>query len=328
MRMTVIAARIYRDGRLLSEVDVAQASPKLENKTDFIWIGLHEPDDATLASVQKQFGLHELAVEDALDPRHLPKMESYGDHLFVVARTVHLEGTDGASRIGYGNTAIFVGRQFIITVRHGSDRGHAPVRTQLEATPWLLKQGPDYALHAILDFIVDGYFEVIDVVEEQVLAMEDRALDSFLDRAQTARLFTVRRDLFRLTRILGPMEDLANRFVNIDLPQVDANIDPYFRDLADHIRRVSYRVAGLRDTLTSVIETSGLLEQQRQGAITRQLAAWAAILAVPTAIAGIYGMNFDIMPELRWKYGYFAVVGVMVTICLSLYVRFKRAGWL
>jgi magnesium transporter len=322
--LSVIAARIYRDGRLLSEVDVTQASPKMEQKCDFVWIGLHEPDDATLALVQKQFGLHELAVEDALDPRHLPKMESYGDHLFVVARTVHLEN----ARIAYGNTAIFIGRQFIITVRHGSDRGHAPVRTQLEATPWLLKQGPDYVLHAILDFIVDGYFEVIDMVEEQVLAMEDRALDSFLDRVQTARLFTVRRDLFRLTRILGPMEDLANRFINIDLPQVDANIDPYFRDLADHVRRVNYRVAGLRDTLTSVIETSGLLEQQRQGAITRQLAAWAAILAVPTAIAGIYGMNFDIMPELRWEYGYYAIVGVMVTICLSLYVRFKRAGWL
>ena len=171
--MSVIAARIYRDGRLLREVDVAEASPKLEQKGDFVWIGLHEPDDATLALVQKQFGLHELAVEDALDPKHLPKMESYGDHLFVVARTVHLEGNDGHARIAYGNTAIFVGRQFIITVRHGSDRGHAPVRKQLEATPWLLKQGPDYVLHAILDFIVDGYFDVIDLVEEQVLAMED-----------------------------------------------------------------------------------------------------------------------------------------------------------
>jgi magnesium transporter len=255
-------------------------------------------------------------------------MENYGDHLFVVARTMHLEGQDGAARIGYGNTAIFVGRQFIISVRHGSDRGHGPVRQQLEATPWLLKQGPDYVLHAILDFVVDGYFEVIDVVEEQVLAMEDRALDVFLNRAETSRLFTLRRDLFRLQRILGPMEDLANRFINIDLPQIDRDIDPYFRDLADHVRRVSYRVAGLRDTLTSVIETSGLLEQQRQGAITRQLAAWAAILAVPTAIAGIYGMNFDIMPELRWKYGYYLVVGVMATICISLYIRFKRAGWL
>lgn len=324
MRLSVVAARIYRDGRLLSDVDATIATPKLEQKDDFVWIGLHEPDDATLNAISKNFGLHELAVEDALDPRHLPKMESYGDHLFVVARTVHLE--DG--RIAYGNTAIFIGRQFIITVRHGSDRGHAPVRTQLEATPWLLKCGPDYVLHAILDFIVDGYFEVVDMVEEQVLAMEDHAFDAFLNRAETARLFTVRRDLFRLQRILGPMEDLANRFINIDLPQVDKNIDPYFRDLADHVRRVNYRVAGLRDTLTSVIETSGLLEQQRQGAITRQLAAWAAILAVPTAIAGIYGMNFDIMPELRWKYGYFLIVGVMATICLSLYVRFKRAGWL
>jgi magnesium transporter len=328
MRLSIIAARIYRDGRLLSEVDALAATPKLEQKGDFVWIGLHEPDDATLNTISKNFGLHELAVEDALDARHLPKMESYGDHLFVVARTLHLEGGEAQSRIAYGNTALFVGRNFIITVRHGSDRGHAPIRTQLEATPWLLKNGPDYVLHAILDFIVDGYFEVIDVAEEQVLAMEDHALDSFLDRAQTARLFTMRRDLFRLTRILGPMEDLANRFINIDLPQIDQDIDPYFRDLADHVRRVNYRVAGLRDTLTSVIETSGLLEQQRQGVITRQLAAWAAILAVPTAIAGIYGMNFRFMPELEWKYGYAAVWVLIIVVCVTLYVRFRKAGWL
>jgi magnesium transporter len=326
--MSAIAARIYRDGRLLSDVDAQTASPKLEQKGDFIWIGLHEPDDATLNTISRNFGLHDLAVEDALDPRHLPKMESYGDHLFIVARTMHLKGRAGHSRIDYGNTGIFLGRNFIITVRHGSDRGHAPVRAQLEATPWLLKHGPDYVLHAILDFIVDGYFEVIDVVEEEVLAMEDRSLDNFLNRAETSRLFSLRRDLFRLTRILGPVEDLCNRIINLDIPQIDTDINPYFRDLADHVRRVNYRVAGLRDTLTSVIETSGLLEQQRQGVITRQLAAWAAILAVPTAIAGIYGMNFDIMPELRWKYGYLAVLGVMATICGGLYVRFKRAGWL
>ncbi|NJS15202.1 MAG: magnesium and cobalt transport protein CorA [Sphingopyxis sp.] len=326
--MTVVVARIYREGRLLVDIDPCKAIPALEKGTDLLWIGLHEPTDRELQAIQQHLGLHELAVEDALDPRHLPKMESYGDHLFVVARTMHLEGADGHARIGYGNTALFVGRQFIITVRHGSDRGHAPVRKQLEATPWLLRQGSDYVLHAILDFIVDGYFEVIDAVEEQVLAMEDRTLDHFLGRAETARVFGLRRDLFRLTRILGPMEDLAGRFVNIDLPQIDHEIDPYFRDLVDHVRRVSYRVAGLRDTLTSVIETSGLLEQQRQGAITRQLAAWAAILAVPTAIAGIYGMNFDVMPELRWKYGYFIVIGVMATICGGLYYRFKRADWL
>ncbi len=326
--MSVVAARIYRDGRLLTDVDLTKPIPTLEKKEDFIWIGLHEPDAATIKTIQEHFGLHELAVEDALDPRHLPKMESYGETLFVVARTVHLEGPDDNARIAYGNTAIFLGRQFIITVRHGSMRGHAPIRQQLEATPWLLKHGPDYVLHAILDFIVDGYFDVIDLVEEKVLAMEDQALVTFLDRTQTSRLFTLRRDLFRLQRILGPMEDLANRFVNIDLPQLDNDIDPYFRDLADHVRRVNYRVAGLRDTLTSVIETSGLLEQQRQGVITRQLAAWAAILAVPTAIAGIYGMNFEFMPELETRFGYFIVVGVMALICGSLFYRFKRLGWL
>lgn len=322
--MSIVAARLYRDGRYVADIDIGKAIPHCNQPGDFIWIGLHEPDDGALKRIQEHFGLHPLAVEDALDPRHLPKLEVYGDHLFMVARTAMLTG----DRIDYGNTAIFVGRQFIITVRHGSDRTHSPVRAQLEATPWLLKHGPDYVLHAILDFIVDGYFPVLDTLEEKVLAMEDHAIDTFLNRAETARLFTVRRELFKLERILGTMEDLSNQFLNLHLPQVDKEVHPYFQDLLDHIRRLIYRVSGLRDTLTSVIETSGLLEQQRQGAITRQLAAWAAILAVPTAIAGIYGMNFDIMPELRWKYGYYAIVGAMATICLSLYVRFKRAGWL
>jgi len=322
--LSVVAARLYRDGRFVADIDIGKAIPHCNQPGDFIWIGLHEPDDGALKRIQEHFGLHPLAVEDALDSRHLPKLEVYGDHLFMVARTAMLTG----DRIDYGNTAIFVGRQFIITVRHGSDRTHSPVRAQLEATPWLLKHGPDYVLHAILDFIVDGYFPVLDTLEEKVLAMEDHAIDTFLNRAETARLFTVRRELFKLERILGTMEDLSNQFLNLHLPQVDKEVHPYFQDLLDHIRRLIYRVSGLRETLTSVIETSGLLEQQRQGAITRQLAAWAAILAVPTAIAGIYGMNFDIMPELRWKYGYYAVVGAMATICLSLYVRFKRAGWL
>jgi magnesium transporter len=324
--MTVIAARLYRDGRLLHDIDMAKPLPKFDNKSDFLWIGLHEPDDASLHNIQERFGLHPLAVEDALDPRHLPKVEEYGDHLFIVARTAHLEGTEG--RIAYGNTALFVGRQFIITIRHGSMRAHSSVRAQLEATPWKLKHGPDYVLHAILDFIVDGYFPVMDKVEEQVLELEDQALEHFLDRMQTTRLFNMRRDLFRLRRILGPMQDLVNRFINLGLPQIDAEIHPYFRDLLDHIRRVEYRVEGLRETLSSVLDTSGLLEQQRQGIITRQLAAWAAILAVPTAIAGVYGMNFKFMPELGWRYGYLLIVSVMVTICITLYVRFKRAGWL
>ena len=322
--MSTVAAKLYHDGKVIDKIDMSKPIPPVSKPGDFIWIGLHEPGDGVLKRVQEHFGLHPLAVEDALDPKHLPKVEAYGDHLFLVVRTPRLEG----DKIIYGNTAIFMGRQFIITVRHGSERSHSPVRAQLEATPWLLKQGPDYVLHAILDYIVDGYNDLVDSMEDKVLAMEDRAVDNFLGRAETARIFMLRRELFRLQRILGPTEDLTSRFINLEMPQIDGNIYPFMRDLLDHVRRLVYRVEGLRDTLTSVIETSGLLEQQRQGAITRQLAAWAAILAVPTAIAGIYGMNFEHMPELRWKYGYYVVVGVMATICLSLYVRFKRAGWL
>jgi magnesium transporter len=326
--MTVAIARVYRDGRLLRETPISELSPKLDNPADLIWVGLQEADAATIRTLQKNFGLHELAVEDALDPRHLPKMESYGDHLFIVARTVRLDKSGAHPRLDFGNTAIFMGRQFVITVRHGSDRGHAPVRSQLEATPWMLKQGSDVVLHAILDFIVDGYLLVLDQLEETVLAMEDRSLDSFLDRAETARLFAIRRDLFRLQRILGPMEDLANRLINIELPQIDPEVDPYFRDLADHVRRVSYRVDGLRETLTSAVEISGLLEQQRQGVVTRSLAAWAAILAVPTAIAGIYGMNFEHMPELEWQYGYAVIWAIILGAIGVLYYRFKKSGWL
>ncbi len=326
--MTVVAARFYRAGRLLSEVDLAQPLPALDNPADLLWIGLHEPSSAELAPIQHQLGLHPLAVEDALDHRHLPKIEPFGEHLFAVARTVHLDDSNSKTRISYGNTAVFMGRQFIVTVRHGSMRDHSPVRAHMEATPWMLAHGADFVLHAILDFIIDGYLGVIDVLEDEVLGMEDRALDAFLDREQTAALFSLRRDLFRLQRVLGPMQDVGGRCMNLSLPQIDADIVPYFRDLHDHVRRADYRVAGLRDTLTSVIETSGLLEQQRQGVITRQLAAWAAILAVPTAIAGIYGMNFDVMPELSWRYGYFVILGVLASICLTLYIRFKRFKWL
>ena len=183
--MSTIAAKLYRDGKVASELDISKPIPHMEKPGDFIWIGLLEPDDGALKRIQDHFGLHPLAVEDALDPRHLPKVEPYGDHLFLVARTANLHG----DKIVYGNTAIFMGRQFIISVRHGSDRAHSPVRAQLEATPWLLKQGPDHVLHAILDFIVDGYTDVVDAMEEKVLAMEDRAIASFLGRAETGRVF-------------------------------------------------------------------------------------------------------------------------------------------
>src|SRR5574337_437214 len=220
------------------------------------------------------------------------------------------------------------GETFIISVRHGSARAHSDLRHHLEASPALLKHGVDYVLHAILDFIVDGYLPIVDAIEEDVLETESRALDAFRDRGQIRRLFTLRGELIRFQRVLGPMHEVCNKLTHLALPSLDQDVRPYFHDVLDHVRRVETRVGGLREVLTSVFEAANLLEQQRQGVITRQLAAWAAILAVPTAIAGIYGMNFANMPELRMEYGYFVVLAVIVCLCAGLYFRFRKVGWL
>ena len=322
--MSVVAAYVYSDGRRVRAVALADPQSLAMATGEFAWIGLVEPADDELLILQRRFGLHPLAVEDAQNARQMPKVDVYGDQLFVTARTAHLQD----EKIGYGETDIFVGPDHIITVRHGSARSHTELREQLEAAPGQLRHGVDYVLHAVLDYIVDGYFPIIDAIEEEMLEMERSALDAFLNRAEITRIFGLRRDLMRFGRILGPMEEVASRLEHHDLPCVDADVRPYFRDVRDHVRRVASRVEGLREVVTSVFEASSLLEQQRQGAITRRLAAWAAILAVPTAIAGVYGMNFDVMPELHWKYGYFATIVVIALACLFLYTRFKRAGWL
>ncbi len=321
--MVVVASFVYRKGKRGEPVPTDGAVPVLGEK-DFVWIGLYEPQPTEIEGLAKTYGLHQLAVEDALSPHQLPKVEVYGDQLFIIAKTAHLEG----DKIRYGETATFVGRQHIITVRHGSARAHSELRSQLEASPQLLSQGPDYVLHAILDFIVDGYFPVVQAIEDKVLRMEKHMLASFLEREQIRRLFRLRRQLILFGRILSPMSDVAGKLVHLDLPCIDRTARPFFRDVHDHVSRVEGMVGGLREVITSVFEASNLLEQQRQGAITRQLAAWAAILAVPTAVAGIYGMNFENMPELATRYGYYVVLAAIAALCGLLYYRFKRTGWL
>ena len=322
--MSVVAAYVYGDGKRLREIDLAAPGGLDLHAGEFAWIGLYEPSAAELRVLQDRFGLHPLAVEDALKADQMPKVDVYGEQLFVVARTAQLEDED----IRYGETDIFVGPNHIITVRHGSARAHVELRQHLEAAPTHLKHGVDYILHAVLDFIVDGYFPIVEAIEDEVLAMERRALDAFLSRDEVSRIFNIRRELMRFRRTLVPMEEVASRLEHHDLPCIDPEVRLYFRDVRDHVRQVASLVEGLRDVLSSVFEVSTLLEQQRQGEITRRLAAWAAILAVPTAIAGIYGMNFQFMPELHWRYGYFLVVGAIAVICAFLYSRFRRSKWL
>jgi magnesium transporter len=322
--MSVVAAFAYVDGKRSRELRIDDPQDLQPRDGEIVWIGLLEPDANELRILQETFDLHPLAVEDALNAKQNPKVDSYGDQIFVVAKTAHVDG----DQIGYGETDMFVGPKHLITVRHGSARAHSQLRAHMEASPQLLAHGVDYLLHAVLDFIVDGYMPIVDSIEDEVQRMERRALDAFLTRAEIGKIFALRRALMKFRKFLGPMSQVASELEHHQLPCIDRDIRPYFRDVRDHIQRTETLVDGLREVLTTVFEIATLLEQQRQGAITRQLAAWAAILAVPTAIAGIYGMNFENMPELHWRYGYFAVLAVIAVVCGGLFRSFKKSGWL
>ena len=323
--MPIMAARVYHDGKLVRDIGPDEAIPEDCDNGDFFWLGLYEPTPGDLEGIAKRFGLHPLAVEDALKANQLPKVEAYGDQLFVVTRTANLD----ADMIHPGETAFFLGPHFFVSVRHGSARTHTDIRARLETLPAKLAHGPDYVLYAVLDFIVDGYFPVIDAIEDRMLMVEESVMDTPLDAAEIRHLYSQRHEIIRFQRLVGMMKEVAGRLAtDDDLPNVDSAVRPFFRDIWDHVQRAEFRLTGLRDIAASVIETNGMLEQQRQGVITRQLAAWAAILAVPTAIAGIYGMNFEHMPELGWTFGYPMVVGVIAVICALLFWRFKRIGWL
>jgi magnesium transporter len=322
--MSVVAAYVYKDGVRIREAHLDEDDALATGPGEFVWIGLYEPNEAELARLQARFKLHPLAIEDALNAHQRPKAEVYGRELFVVARTAQLV----EAQIAYGETAIFVGQGHLITVRHGSARAHTELRAQLEASPTLLAKGSDYVLHAVLDFVVDGYLPIIQALEDEVLDIERRTLEAFLSHAEVKRLFHVRRDLIRFKRVLSPMAEVCGRLEHLDTPCLDDDVRPYFRDVLDHTQKVEGMVDALREVITSVFEAASLLEQQRQSAITRKLAAWAAILAVPTAVAGIYGMNFEHMPELRWAWGYPAVMVGIAGVIGWLYWRFKKNGWL
>lgn len=326
MAMPIISARRYAKGKVEHDpVVIADTLRPALAKGSFEWIGLADPAADELTRIGAYLGLHSLAVEDALSPEQQPKVEIYGNQLFIVSRTAAFEEGE---RIAYGQTALFVGCDFIVSVRHGSTRDHSALRQRLESDVERMAEGPDYVAHAILDFVVDGYQPIMEQLEEAVQAMEERAINVFPDQSTIRRIFRLRRQLRRFQRIAGPMEEVCERLSTTDLPTIDAGARIWFRDVLDHVRRVMARVDGLKETLASIVETASLLETQRQGQITRQLAAWAAILAVPTAIAGIYGMNFENMPELSHRWGYPAVLAAIGLICGGLFWRFRRIGWL
>lgn len=320
----VVAAYAYRDGRRVAEIQLGESRAYARGRGEFVWIGFHEPDEHDLRTLQAQFGLHELSIEDALHAHQVPKLEVHGQSLFLALRTAALENDE----VVLGETHVFVGRDYIITVRHGPSRSYAPVRQRCEANPDSLRHGVDYVLHAIVDFVVDNYLPVIAAMQPEADAIDERIMQGDLRGSDIRRLYQLRRQLVRLRRVTGPTSEVCSRLLHLELPFIDKEVHPYFRDVLDHTHMVNETIDGLREVLSFAFEAAILLEQQRQSDISRRFAGWAAILAVPTAIAGIYGMNFEYMPELHWRYGYFLVLGLILGAAGFLFYRFRRAGWI
>jgi magnesium transporter len=320
----VVGSSVYSAGKRVADIAIEEAGAWAARDGHVVWIGLLEPSRELLLRVQQQFHLHDLAIEDAEHPHARPKLEQYGDALFIVARTAQMiEG-----RVTFGETHIFVGKGYIVTVRHGPSSSYAAVRQHWESCPAILAKGEDFILYAILDFIVDNYMPVLEAIEEEVEAIEDGVLVRPMTGAEIERLYMLRRDLLRLRNAAVPLVEVCRRLTSPDLPQIRPAMHPHFRDVTDHIRTVQEKIDALREVLAFAFETSLLMGQGQASAIAKKLAAWAAMLAVPTAIAGIYGMNFEHMPELKTQFGYYTVVGLMAVICVVLYWRFRKHGWL
>jgi len=323
-REGLIKAIVYSNGEKIGDIYPEDAGQWSQCEGHVVWIGLYQPSAALLDLIGQQFSLHPLMIEDALSTHELPKIEEYDQSLFLAARTAQM----GDRRIEFGETYLLVGPGYVVTIRHGASTSYAAVRARAEARPANLAEGEDYIVYIILDFIVDNYFPVLDRLSAEVDQIEDDILSTSISAEEISHLYVLRRDLLRLRNAVSPLEDVCRWLERNNVMVIDKKMRPHFRDLRDHLRRVSEQIDTLRETLAFAFEARHLTAQMQQTDISRRLAAWAGILAVPTAIAGVYGMNFEHMPELKWEYGYFAIITLISVICIWLYMRFRRAGWL
>ena len=321
----VINCAGYAEGRRIAAVKITDINKLLQQADTFVWIGLHEPDAALLLEAQKQFGLHDLAIEDAHNAHQRPKIEIYGETLFIVLRTVQItpEG-----KISFGETHFFVGVNFILTIRHGSTLSYGDVRTRCERMPHLLKKGPGFALYAVMDSIVDQYFPIVTKLSEDLEKLEESIFSEKPNRETTTHIYQLERELLGVKRAVSPLIDICNRLIRFDFALISEEARPYFRDIYDHSVRINEMVDSTRELLTSMLDVNFSLISISQNEVSKKFAGWAAILGIPTMVAGIYGMNFKEIPELSWHYGYPVVLALTITTCFLLYRHFKRSGWL
>lgn len=319
-----------KTGAAIEPLAIEDVSRSLTNSNQFIWLGLYDPSLETVQEVQDAFDLHELALEDAFADHQRPKVESYGnDTIFVVVRTAKLED----NQIRYGTTAIFMGKNYIISVRRGASNSYTPVREHCHRHPEKLRLGPIFVLHAIMDFIVDNYLPITDRLGNYLREQERNIFSHEFSKSTLKSLYELKSQLVHMRAVILPVQDVCNFFINhkkneLVLSNFPAAAKPYFRDINDHLLRSIDAVNGLNEMFSVAMDTYMAMVTMGQNDVVRKLAAWAGIAAVPTAVAGIYGMNFDNIPELHWEYGYFVVLGGVILACLFLYQKFRRAGWL
>lgn len=318
-----------KTGDVVDRLTIDEVSKTLTNNNQFVWLGLYDPSFETVQQMQSAFDLHELALEDAFADHQRPKVESYGnDTIFVVVRTAKLED----NKIRYGTTAMFMGKNFIITIRTGASNSYTPVREHYHRRPERLRLGPVFVMHAILDFIVDNYLPITDRLGNYLREQERNIFSYEFSRDTLKSLYELKSQLVHMRAVILPVQDICNFFINHKKNELvstfPAAVKPYFRDVNDHLLRSIDAVNGLNEMLSVAMDTYMAMVTMGQNDVVRKLAAWAGIAAVPTAVAGIYGMNFDFMPELHWRYGYFLVVGMVALICAYLYYKFRKAGWL
>ncbi|MFE0651658.1 magnesium/cobalt transporter CorA [Streptomyces sp. NPDC059534] len=330
MRRVIVDSAIYRDGRRTDgPADLSDALEEARATGDaFLWVGLHEPTAAEFDHVASEFALHPLAVEDALKAHQRPKLEVYDDSLFMVLKPIVYEPE--SDRVSSGELMIFVGDSFVVTVRHGGGAPLMAVRKRLEADPKVLRHGPTAVLYAVSDAIVDHY---LDVTAELQVDLEELEADVFAptggNPANTAeRIYTAKRQVLEFRRASGPLAGPMARLTAGTVPFVNEEAQPFFRDVNDHLLRSNEQVEGLDRLLSDVLSAHLAQMGVRQNDDMRKISAWAAMAAVPTMVAGIYGMNFEHMPELRWEWSYPAVIIVMTGIVITLYRAFKRRGWM
>jgi magnesium transporter len=322
----IVDSAVYERGRRLERArDVAGVRGEAVAVGGFAWVGLVEPTAEEFDAVRREFGLHELAVEDAIRAHQRPKLEVYGDIVFLVVKTVRYDS--GSETIEVGELMAFLGPDFLVTVRHGEPGGLGDAREQVERSPELLSLGPGAALHAVVDRVVDAYAPAVLAVREDIEEVEN---DVFTPGARNPveRIYRLRREVLELARATGPLRPAVQALADADVPNVDPELVPYYRDVADHVARINEQVEAFGTILGGALQANLTQVSVRQNEDMRRISAWVAILAVPTSVAGIYGMNFDHMPELGWRYGYPAVLLLIAFVCLVLFVRFRRAGWL